>query len=401
LERVGHTGKIIMGSRHGVMPAVCDAMAIQIFEKKPVPAIHSPKKASDVVPAYRTETFLGRSVEYQDYSHSDTKPSTGEFISGVGLSTNRTVRVKNASGGGAIPGVTGTLDYTLLCLNPPKTAEDTANKPLLLTVGPNGSVDDASQIARGFHLRHLQPSTVPRPLKTKDIVERFFSEVSRLSPTPMSLSEFLDYLHNSTPLEYISEQIASAETGRAKPWQLVFSAFAPVLRKVWAELDDEQRREYWRDYNWLYMNYTGCFPLVNARCIRDMMLSGRLTVVRDLEPIEPSKGAGGGYTLKGREGQHQVSLLFNATGYTGTAHDVPVLAGLLSTGDVAAHPFGGVQMDAETLQLMNASGKKTEGLYAVGELSKGQWLAAGNITLAADQAGRVAGAVAEKLRRTN
>lgn len=60
-----------------------------------------------------------------------------------------------------------------------------------------------------------------------------------------------------------------------------------------------------------------------------------------------------------------------------------------------------VMLDTETLLLKDASGKKREGLYAVGELTKGQWLAAGNITLAADQAGCVAGAMAERLRRAN
>ena len=78
-----------------------------------------------------------------------------------------------------------------------------------------------------------------------------------------------------------------------------------------------------------------------------------------------------------------------------------VLAGLLSRGTVAAHPFGGLQLDSETLELVDACGKKKEGLYAVGELTKGKWLIAGNITLAAEQAGRVARVVAEKLRKTD
>ena len=125
-----------------------------------------------------------------------------------------------------------------------------------------------------------------------------------------------------------------------------------------------------------------------------MLLSGQLTILGGLNAIEHKDGQ---YTISADEGTFNTRHLFNATG-TGYRLDyVPLYGKMLSQGLVCQHPLGGVNIDIDTMQVCDSMGQCVDGLFAIGELTRGCCLATTDITRVAGQAKRVANYISEKL----
>uniref|UniRef100_A0A915CN02 RecQ mediated genome instability protein 1-like N-terminal helical domain-containing protein n=1 Tax=Ditylenchus dipsaci TaxID=166011 RepID=A0A915CN02_9BILA len=228
-------------------------------------------------------------------------------------------------------------------------------------------------------------SVVAKPVLV-DLVHQFMSEVSKLQGCECSIEEAEDYFRSVKPLDWLNDQIKSAELG-AKPWQLVLFSLNPLLAKLWSGLSLEDKADFFSRFYSMLMTYYAAMPLQSAYKLRDMVKSGQLLVMRNVQPVKYQNGL---YSLRNGEGLHfQIKYLFNAMGPGYSAANVPLYAALIAGGLVTPHPFGGINVDENTLQVVNKAGDVVEGMFAIGELTKGTFLITTVLSKIAEQANKM------------
>src|SRR5262249_44183330 len=115
---------------------------------------------------------------------------------------------------------------------------------------------------------------------------------------------------------------------------------------------------------------------ITARRLLDTMDSGQLTVRAGLTAIEP---AGTRYRMSFADGHRlDADAVINATG-PGYGPDSlaanPLTAQLVRTGAAVPHRHGGIAVDLDTLAVTDTRGRSGKGFYAIGDLTRGDFLA--------------------------
>lgn len=104
--------------------------------------------------------------------------------------------------------------------------------------------------------------------------------------------------------------------------------------------------------------------------ILELADTGQLGVVREVQSVV--KDACGQFVAAAADGSH-FDRVFSA-GSAGNAPDplaAPLISSLLQSGHGRAHPFGGLDVERTTSQLLNARGRPQPRLYAVGTTTSG------------------------------
>jgi uncharacterized NAD(P)/FAD-binding protein YdhS len=160
------------------------------------------------------------------------------------------------------------------------------------------------------------------------------------------------------------------------PWQSVLAAIVRWVPDLWRILDSAGRDLFMDSYLTLWAGRIASFPAITARRLLEMMDSGQLTVRGGLAAIEP---AGAGHRMRFDDGGHlDADMVINATG-PGFGPDSlaanPLTAHMLRTGVAVPHRHGGVAVDLRTLEVTGAHGRPGIGLHAIGDLTRGEFLA--------------------------
>jgi len=96
-----------------------------------------------------------------------------------------------------------------------------------------------------------------------------------------------------------------------------------------------------------------------------------------------------------------VDVVVNATGpgYGRDSLDAAELTSdLVRTGTAVPHRWGGIEIDEDTFEARGARGATAPGLYVVGDLTRGVWLATNAVQNSVSQAARLAEVLARDRR---
>ncbi|HEU5158178.1 MAG TPA: FAD/NAD(P)-binding protein [Streptosporangiaceae bacterium] len=184
------------------------------------------------------------------------------------------------------------------------------------------------------------------------------------------------------------------------PWQAVLFAIVRWVPELWRILNPPGRDLFMSSYLSLWAGRIASFPAITARRLLTMMDSGQLTVRGGLTAIEP---AGGRHRMRFADGGPLgADVVINATG-PGFGPDSlaanPVTAHLLRTGVVVPHRHGGIAVDLHTLEVTDARGRPRRGLHAIGDLTRGEFLATNAVENTVRQSVQLAEVLTRQLAR--
>jgi uncharacterized NAD(P)/FAD-binding protein YdhS len=160
------------------------------------------------------------------------------------------------------------------------------------------------------------------------------------------------------------------------PWQSVLAAIVRWVPDLWRILDSAGRDLFMDTYLPVWAGRIASFPAITARRLLEMMDSGQLTVRGTLASIEPARAR---HRMRFDDGSRlDADVVINATG-PGFGPDSlaanPLTAQMLRTGLAASHRHGGIAVDLRTLEVSDARGRPGTGLHAIGDLTRGEFLA--------------------------
>lgn len=184
---------------------------------------------------------------------------------------------------------------------------------------------------------------------------------------------------NQGPHRYIDSEIEDA-TVNDRTWQAVIYGLNDSIDLIWHYLSDEDKAIFERDFKSQWLSYRVSFPLGNALKIQRLLHSNQLSVYGGCSDVSFNDALGQfAINVLDSTSSFTASLytdyLINATGYTSNISQSrsPLLRSLVSSGHARHHKFGGIDVDFETSLVLTKSGKKHDGLFALGTLVSGTY----------------------------
>lgn len=147
--------------------------------------------------------------------------------------------------------------------------------------------------------------------------------------------------------------------------------FGPWL---WSLLSTEDRLRFQRRFGSYWTAHRYAMPIQTARSILRLIENGQVEVSGGLTGVQTGPD---GFSLTTRQGRTlRAEWLIDATGPSTDMRlsQFPLVQSLLRHGFALPHAAGGMQVNAETLELIGRQGR-TEGLYAVGQILSGELFA--------------------------
>lgn len=245
-----------------------------------------------------------------------------------------------------------------------------------------------------YPLKYLQLDAFPieKPIKLENLINLFFKEISVAQGKYYNFDSIIKSYKEITPLAWLNKEIYEAEKG-PRPWQQVLFANYPFVPYLWSRMRLADQKQFMAKYYSCYMAYLAAFPLINAHKIRNLLQSGQLKIMGGLNVHYQN----GSYILQNESDSVKTQYLLNATGLSHNVAKEPPYQELLKR-DIIPHPLGGLNVTTESLQVLNHQRKPIPGLFAVGELTKGKFLATTDIASVANQADKVATSIIEIIR---
>ena len=197
----------------------------------------------------------------------------------------------------------------------------------------------------------------------------------------------------------LRDELVAAHSGQPIGWQSVLAAVVPWVPALWRLLTEAGRQQLMTRYVGMWAVRIASFPAVSAGRMVQMLEEERLTVRAGLTAVEP---AGSGYRMHFADGRIRVvDVVVNATGpgYGRDSLDAAELTSdLVRTGTAVPHRWGGIEIDEDTFEARGARGATAPGLYVVGDLTRGVWLATNAVQNSVSQAARLAEVLARDRR---
>lgn len=195
--------------------------------------------------------------------------------------------------------------------------------------------------------------------------------------------------------------------GPAAALQQCVVALTPWYSRLWRALDPESSKEFNRRYGRIFTCLRSPMPAVNARRLLELSDSGAITFrsgITDVSSHVPADGSTGGarFTAAFDNGETRTfGITVNATGRgidVGAARPGSLIEALSMRGIARPHPLGGLDVDPDSNEVLNARGERSPLLHVVGDLSSGVHFHTSSMEYVATQARRVAEQVTERLR---
>ena len=246
-----------------------------------------------------------------------------------------------------------------------------------------------------YQMQYLKLDSLPHQIQLSYILKTFFKEISLALNKPCSFDSIAKSYEDIKPLSWINKEIKQAEQN-AKPWQQVMFSFYPMVPVIWQRMDIENQRKFMLEYSSLFMTYLAAFPLENAYKIKNLLESGQLKVLGGLQFIKHQDEK---FVLQGKTEAVETNHLFNATGPGYNIRHQPLFTNMLNQGLIRQHPLGGIDVKPETLQVFNSQKQLNPRLFAIGELTRGNYLMTTDLATVAKQASRVSQAISSKIIR--
>lgn len=199
-------------------------------------------------------------------------------------------------------------------------------------------------------------------------------------------------------VEFLRQEIDAAQ--QARPWQAVLYMTNKVVDKVWALLSDADKKQFLEKYMGVFMSYRVSIPVGNAEKILGYLESGRLAFIRGDHRILCASDEQ--VLIAGAQGEvYGYDSVINATGSPRDVSklDSVLMSKLLAHRTVVANPHGGLRIDRQTYQAINARGVSEDDLYVLGELTNGDFLFTSALDINSTHASRCCDGFFERLSR--
>jgi uncharacterized NAD(P)/FAD-binding protein YdhS len=206
-------------------------------------------------------------------------------------------------------------------------------------------------------------------LRLADLVELVQKEIARLGANS-GAKPFQPPAPPRNLATFLREEIAAAAGDRV--WQAVLYSTNSIIDRLWNALHNDDKQTFMQRYFSVFMAYRVSIPIENARKILQYLESGQLRFCAG--DFDSRQGEDGRPELHARVGGvHRYDYLINAMGSPRdvAALDSGLLGRLLERGSMVPHPFGGVQIDADSYRPITASGHPDDRARVVGELTNG------------------------------
>lgn len=227
------------------------------------------------------------------------------------------------------------------------------------------------------------------PLQISDLVTLFRKELAVQDPgrdhgvIPMPAPP-------ADIVAFIESELALSRSPRL--WQAILYATNGFIEEVWQALESSAQARFMREYFSFFMAYRVSIPAENARKILKYLRSGQLEFVAGA--FGAPQAGNSGLTLQGNGWAQDYDRVIYAIGSPRDAHllESTLLASLLGNGTALAHPMGGICVDAGSYRLQGRLGC-TRQIYAVGELTVGQFFFTSALEINGRHAARCAEAI--------
>ena len=233
-----------------------------------------------------------------------------------------------------------------------------------------------------------------QPLKLDILLDLFWKEISAAEKSNHTFESIVKTDKDITPVAWLTREIKAAEAG-PRPWQQVLFSLYPIIPSIWDLMNIADQRLFLEKYYSTYMSYLAVLPLDNAHKIKSYLESGQLKIQGGLSDIEHDDKK---FSLWFTNGEKVATTqLINATGPSYDPTPIPLCRKMFVQGIASAHPLGGINVNPQTLQVVDIRGNLHAGLFAIGELTHGVTLARNEITTISFQARQVATSISHRL----
>jgi uncharacterized NAD(P)/FAD-binding protein YdhS len=230
-----------------------------------------------------------------------------------------------------------------------------ANKWVLSELHPANPANDSSVTLKAFRKKYLE-------------------ELSRRSSELQPYAELRRIKRNSIR-DTLEQDIALAEAANS-PFFDVLKALDEVVSELWNRLPDGDKIEFEHRYRSIWNAYSYAMPIDTAKVVLSCMEFDQLEVLGGFKDIEFDAKQqkfiafdASGLPLQIESG----GVVINATGPSQDLQSVqnPLLRQMYQDGLLSTHSAGGVNVDFETCQTINAEHQINENLYLIGSLTRG------------------------------
>ncbi|QLH25283.1 FAD/NAD(P)-binding protein [Streptomyces sp. Rer75] len=188
------------------------------------------------------------------------------------------------------------------------------------------------------------------------------------------------------------------EPGPAAAVQRCVVALTPWYSRLWRAMDPLSGREFTRRYGRIFTSLRSPMPPANARRLLELSESGALAFRAGIAGVTAEAAR---FRASFGDGDvRRFDVVVNATGRgidITAARPGSLVDALGSSGVARPHPLGGLDVDPESNEVLDASGARIPRLHVVGDLSSGVHFHTSSMEYAATQAQRVAEQVAARL----
>ncbi len=171
--------------------------------------------------------------------------------------------------------------------------------------------------------------------------------------------------------ELLEKEIVEAKK-QPRNWQCLLMSLYPIVPDIWKTLDIRSKEAFLKDYYSPFLTHLAAFPIINAEKILALLKSGQLEIksgVKGLVYDENSKN----YFCYTNSGIIKTDSIINATGpgYFGIKQESSLFSSLEQKGLIHANQFGGIDVEFNSLRVINNRGKVLVGFHAAGEVTRG------------------------------
>lgn len=227
-----------------------------------------------------------------------------------------------------------------------------------------------------------------------DVIKVFWQEICAAEGRNIDPQQIVRSYKQQDAVSRLRENIHSAQSG-PQPWQQVLFSSYPLVPTIWAHLSPQDQQRFMQEYNSLFLTYLAAFPLDNATKLLQYLESEAVKVCGGLQAVTHD---GNGYVVSTDEGHvFQAPYLINATGPGYEIGHHHLLRSMKQLGLVVPHACGGIKVQQDSLRMQNSNGYFSSRLYAVGELTRGQFWATTDMYQANTQCSKVVDDLAKRI----
>lgn len=166
-------------------------------------------------------------------------------------------------------------------------------------------------------------------------------------------------------------------------WQPLFIKIVhECIDLLWQYSSAEDKKFFLQHYHTSFMSLCNPMPPHTALSIERFLTDKSLKLTSGIEGIEPHPQ--GGFNILTALGTTHVDWVINASRperLSVSRLGLPLIQSLVGAGDAQLNPYGGIKIDPSTLKVLKRNNSSHENLYAIGQLTSGDYYYTGSLSV--------------------